>query len=174
MFLSKQGALAIAAYEACYLYAYPDPGTGGRPWTIGVGHTRAAGLPQVYKGMSITLEDAFDIFHNDIKRVCDDVMKIINAPLKQHEFDALVSFHYNTGALRTGTVDYHINHGNRTKAMATLKLYVNAGGQKLKGLVIRREKEARMFTAGDYGDNKPLLYIKPGVKPEVLNDIPWR
>ena len=46
-----QGYQATMDYIRYVLTAYPDPATGGDPWTIGVGHTSAAGAPNVVKGM---------------------------------------------------------------------------------------------------------------------------
>ena len=36
---SANGLAFIRDHEGCELHAYPDPGSGGEPWTIGVGHT---------------------------------------------------------------------------------------------------------------------------------------
>ena len=60
MKLSKDGTLLIHNFEDCKLVAYPDPKTGGDPWTIGRGHTGK----DVHKGLVWTLaqcDDAFDI-----------------------------------------------------------------------------------------------------------------
>ena len=44
----------IRDFEGCRLTAYPDPGTGGAPWTIGWGSTRTADGP-VRQGMTIKI-----------------------------------------------------------------------------------------------------------------------
>ncbi|HID1023608.1 TPA: glycoside hydrolase family protein, partial [Klebsiella michiganensis] len=39
MQISNNGIALIKRFEGCRLTAYPDPGTGGAPWTIGYGWT---------------------------------------------------------------------------------------------------------------------------------------
>lgn len=39
MKISPEGIALIKQFEGCRLNAYPDPATGGDPWTIGIGHT---------------------------------------------------------------------------------------------------------------------------------------
>lgn len=39
MEISDKGLECIKQYESLKLKAYPDPATGGIPWTIGYGHT---------------------------------------------------------------------------------------------------------------------------------------
>ena len=51
---SKDGAHLTEQFEGCKLTAYPDPATGGDPWTIGYGHTGN----DVYPGLTITQEQA--------------------------------------------------------------------------------------------------------------------
>ena len=51
------------------LKAYPDPGTGGDPWTIGYGHTG----PDVRPGTQITQSGAEELLVQDLKRFEDAV-----------------------------------------------------------------------------------------------------
>ena len=39
MTISQRGIDLIINFEGISLIAYPDPATGGDPWTIGYGHT---------------------------------------------------------------------------------------------------------------------------------------
>jgi GH24 family phage-related lysozyme (muramidase) len=174
--LSRLGAGACAAHEACYLYAYPDPGTGGEPWTIGIGHTRAAGLPAVKRGDKITLARAFEIYAADMAAVEKDVRATIRVPLAQHRFDALCSFHLNTGAVRSGSVDDKLNRGDEAGALATWSQYTRAGGRIMAGLVTRRREEVELWRTGRYPARKIVLRDTPGGQGRLLDpmSIPWR
>ena len=83
--------------------------------------------------------------------------------LKSHEFDALVSFHFNTGAIARASITRHLNAGNKKKAAASFMNWTRAGGLvgALKG---RRVAERAMFERGDYGNvSRVLVYDKhPG------------
>ena len=50
--------------EGLRLSAYPDPATGGAPWTIGYGHTG----PEVHAGLTWTQGQATDALHGDVAR----------------------------------------------------------------------------------------------------------
>ena len=63
MELSYDGLELIKHFEGCSLEAYPDPGTGGVPWTIGYGSTVG-----VSKGMVITQEEAELMLLEEIRR----------------------------------------------------------------------------------------------------------
>jgi len=174
--LSKAGAGAGAAHEACYLFAYPDPGTGGDPWTIGVGHTGRAGLPNVRRGDRISFTRAFEIYAVDMGKVETDVNRAITVDLEQHEFDAACIFHLNTGAIRAGSVDDKLNRGDRAGAFKTWGAYINAGGKPMKGLITRRAEEIEIFKTGRYPTRRILVkdtqtgsgrYVAP-------SSIPWR
>src|SRR3569833_1225587 len=94
---SAAGLAFIAAHEGVALKAYPDSGTGGAPWTIGIGHTGAAGPPIVVRGLTITRERAFEILAADLARFEAAVLAAVPHPLEPHEFDALVSLCFNIG-----------------------------------------------------------------------------
>ena len=94
---SAAGLAFIAAHEGVVLTAYPDPGTGGAPWTIGIGHTSAAGPPKVVRGLTITRERAFEILAADLAGFEAAVLAAAPAALASHEFDALVSLCFNIG-----------------------------------------------------------------------------
>lgn len=84
----------------------------------------------------------------DLERYAHDVVKAIGtAPTTQNQFDAMVSFHYNTGAItRASLTKDHI--GRRyADAAAEFGKWVNAGGKRLPGLVRRRASEAAHYLA---------------------------
>lgn len=128
------------------LRAYND-GTG--TWTIGFGHTSAAGLPRVYPGMTITAEQADAILGSDLAAVEADINHHVVAKLNQNEFDALVSFDFNTGALDRSGLLQLINHGNTKSEEITLAFeswrYAHMHGTMVPILLGRRSREARLF-----------------------------
>lgn len=140
---SVDGRAFIEAFEGKFLKTYDD-GTG--VLTIGYGHTSAAGLPKVFRGQTISDAECDAILAADLAAVERDVESIIHVPMTQAEFDALVSFHFNTGALRRGSIDDKINAGNIAGAMDTLLQYDHAGGRVMPGLTRRRQAERLLFT----------------------------
>lgn len=157
MQLSQPGAAFIASFEAVYLEAYPDPGTDGEPITIGIGHTAAAGGMRPRLGDIIPLSRAFSLFADDMRKFEAGVSRAIKIPLSQAQFDALVSFHFNTGAIQSGSVDEALNAGRINAALATLARYTRAGGRVMSGLETRRRAEVALFRAGRYPPRKILI-----------------
>lgn len=142
--ISPQGLEAIKRHEGVRLTAYPDPGSGGEPWTIGYGHTGG-----VKKGQTITQAEADAFLAEDIKRFEDAVNRL--APkTNQGQFDALVSFAFNLGEgnLAKSTLLKKHNAGDYAGAQAEFGKWVNASGRRLPGLVKRRADEAKRYGEG--------------------------
>jgi len=78
------------------------------------------------------------------------VKEYIRIPLKQSQFDALVSFAYNPG-YEFGTVMELVNNGKIAVAMAEIKKRVKSKGNIVKSLVSRRNYEVNLYLYGDYG-----------------------
>ncbi len=66
-------------------------------WTIGYGHTSAAGKPVVHKNMNITEEKAENILYQDLRQFENAVEQAVTVSLTDEQFAALVSFCYNVG-----------------------------------------------------------------------------
>jgi lysozyme len=163
--------MALLAEEGIVLRAYQ---CSAGVWTIGAGHTAAAGPPVPKKGMTISLDEAMKLFRRDLAPFEAGVRRAIKVPLKQHEFDALVLFHFNTGAISSGSVDDKLNRGDRKAAMATFNQYVKAGGQRLPGLVNRRARETAMFERGEYFERAIMLEDMTGRRRNVMPaSLPW-
>jgi lysozyme len=174
MNLSKSGAGAILGHEAIYLEAYRDP---VGIWTIGAGHTKAAGGIAPRAGMVLTLDRALQIFADDMVKFEARVSRAVRPDVltTQPRYDALVSFDFNTGAIDRGSVDDKLNRGDIAGAMTTLQAYVNASGRRLAGLVTRRREEAEMFRFGRYPARKILLKDRAGSQGRYIDpaNIPW-
>jgi lysozyme len=139
---SAIGRAFIELFEGLSLTAYRDA---VGVLTVGYGHTSAAGSPHVVLGMTVTRDEADSILGSDLQRVEANVRRCVTCQLEQCEFDALVSFDFNTGCLGRSSLVPKLNGGDKISAMATLLLYDHAGGRELAGLSRRRQAEKLMF-----------------------------
>jgi len=147
--VSAEGIALIKRFEGCALRqpdglyeAYPDPGTGGAPWTIGWGSTGPGIGPRtVWKQAQCDAR-----LEADLVRYASEVAEAIgDAPTTQSQFDALVSFHYNTGAIARATLTRKHRAGDFAGAAAQFARWNRAGGRVLKGLARRRAAEAALY-----------------------------
>lgn len=150
---SENGKQFLSGWEGVVLKAYPDPATGGKPWTIGIGHTSAAGSPVVVKGMAITRAVAFEILGRDLVGFESAVRKAVKVPLNQNQFDALVSLCFNIGPgnFNNSSVVRLLNAGKTFEAGAAFLLWNKAAGRIMTGLVNRRSAERTLFETKSYG-----------------------
>ncbi|MET5577935.1 lysozyme [Klebsiella aerogenes] len=144
---SDEGIALIKDFEGCRLTAYPDPGTGGAPWTIGYGWTLPVDGKPVRPGMTIDQAIADRLLKAGLVSYENDVLKIVKVKLTQGQFDALVSFAYNIGsrALSTSTLLKKLNSGDIKGAADEFLRWNKAGGKVLNGLTRRREAERALF-----------------------------
>lgn len=153
--IGPDGIALIRRFEGCarlrpdgLVEAYPDPGTGGAPWTIGWG---ATGRDHVHGGLigpgTVWTQDQCDArLADDLARYAAEVAAALgDAPTSQAQFDALVSFHYNTGAIGRCTLAAKHCKGDYEGAAREFARWNRAGGRVLKGLVRRREAEAALY-----------------------------
>jgi lysozyme len=145
---SDKGVALIKAHEGKRLSSYRCP---GGVWTVGYGHTTAAGHPTVVPGMRITEREAEEILRRDLSRFEDRVNKLVKVPLTQGQFDALVSFDFNTGALHSSSLLKKLNAGNHAAVPAQFMRWTKGGGRELPGLVRRRRDEAELWRSLDPG-----------------------
>jgi lysozyme len=141
--ISKDGLDLVRHFEGLYLQAYKCP---AGVWTIGHGHT---GIKHndgtVYKGRVITHDEAGRLLEHDMRKFEERVNRLVTVPLAQHEFDALVSFDFNTGALGKSTLLKRLNAGAYSEVPFQLSRWTRANGKVLPGLVRRRHSEALLF-----------------------------
>lgn len=148
---SLEGQMALASHEGIVLDPYLDS---KGVWTIGVGHTAAAGYPNP-KGFSghLTVAEALGLFKLDVAAYEKAVSKAVTVPLAQHEFDALVSFHYNTGAIGKATFVKKLNAGDRAGAMKGMMDW-----RKPPEIIPRRTAERDLFKTGKYPAPIGIVY----------------
>ena len=134
----------IRQFEGLRLKTYRCP---AGIWTIGYGHTTAAGAPEVREGMRISREEAEAILTRDLRQFEDAVSSMVTVPLTRNQFDVLVSFAFNCGiaALRRSTLLKRVNTGAFDAIPAELMKWTRADGKELPGLVRRRRAEAALW-----------------------------
>lgn len=142
MQISEKGKGLIKDSEGCALKAYPDPGTGGKPWTIGHGHTH-----NVSKGDVITQAQAEQFLRDDLQPIYITIETCVKVPLNQNQFDALCSFIFNVGGgnFAKSTLLKKLNAGDYAGAADEFLRWNKAAGKVLLGLDIRRSKERSLF-----------------------------
>jgi len=149
----------IKQFEGMETKAYPDPGTGGAPWTIGYGHTGY----DVRPGTVWNQAQAEAVLKTDLVRFESLVSNAITTVVNQNQFDALVSFCFNVGPGKKGVKDglLVLKNGNPSSllrltnarefdaAARQFKYWDNAAGRKMRGLTRRRAAEAFLFSGLD-------------------------
>jgi len=142
--VSKKGLDLIKQSEGCKLTAYPDPATGGDPWTIGYGATGTG----IRKGVVWTQVQADQRFAADVQRFADGVSSLLGAaPTTQGQFDAMVSLAFNVGLgnFRESTLLRLHKEGDYAGAANQFARWNKAAGKVMAGLTRRREAEAALY-----------------------------
>jgi lysozyme len=138
MKMSTRGRKLLIQREGCILKAYKDS---VGVWTIGCGHTAAAGTPIPIPGMTITSEDADSILSKDLvlyERAIDSALCV---PVSQNEYDALVSICFNVGPkFKDSTCIKKLNAGDRDGAAEAIMLW-----NKPPEIISRRRGEYNQF-----------------------------
>jgi lysozyme len=131
----------VKHYEGCSLTAYPDPGTGMEPITIGYGTTGTFRL-----GDTCTQAEAEEWLLADLEELQHNVQDALHVAVNQNQLDALTAFAYNVGIgnLKGSTLLRRINEG-RPDPTQFLR-WTWAAGKEMPGLIKRRHAEMNMFT----------------------------
>jgi len=157
MKVSDKGIAALVAHEGVVPAPYLDS---VGVWTVGVGHTAAAGAPipanmerGVPDDLDTALRDVFEVFARDLERYAADVLRAVKVPMAQHEFDAAVSFHFNTGAIGRASWVKQWNAGNKTAATKAIMNW-----SKPKEIIPRRRDERDLFAHGQYPKGRATVW----------------
>lgn len=161
MVLSPAGLDALVRLEGLKLEAYQDV---AGYWTIGVGHlltheeletghlvlTTPPEEVVAWHG-GLTERQAYRLLDQDADWAEAAVRKLVTVPLQQHQFDALVSFVFNVGpgspnpskpgGFYRSTLRRRLNEGDYAAVPEQMARWVNAGGKRVRGLVVRRQAE---------------------------------
>jgi lysozyme len=140
---SKDGLHLTEQFEGLRLNAYPDPATGGEPYTIGYGHTG----PEVHLEMTITQEQAELYLQQDVLKAQHFVNNLNISDLTQGQFDALVDFAFNCGCgnLQKSTLLAKVKSGDIEGAAQEFLKWDMAAGKHMAGLARRRQAEMHLF-----------------------------
>ena len=146
MNVSKAGIALIKHHEGVRSRPYRCP---AHLWTVGVGHLIGDGklLPDSWN-RTFTEAEIDALLIRDLNRFERGVSKMLpNVPLRQCEFDCLVSFAFNLGlgTFQRSTLRQALLRGDKKAAMESLVKYCRAGGKIVKGLQTRRLDEKALF-----------------------------
>ena len=146
MNVSKAAIALIKHHEGVRSRPYRCP---ANLWTVGVGHLIGDGksLPDSWN-RTFTEAEIDGILKSDLRRFELGVHKMLpNVSLRQHEFDAIISFCFNLGlgCFQRSTLRQALLRGDKKAAMESLVKYCRAGGKILRGLQIRRLDEKALF-----------------------------
>lgn len=154
---SERCKLLIKHHEGVRLRPYRCP---AGLWTVGVGHVlypkqallkmpERASFPLLPEdAYPHTMDEVDALLASDLKRFERGVARYCPASVdNQNQFDALVSFAFNTGlgTLQRSVLRLKYNRGDVEGAAEEFLKYVRGGGKILPGLVKRREDERVLF-----------------------------
>ena len=146
MKVSSAGIQLIKHHEGVRFKPYKCP---AGLWTVGVGHLIEGGksLPEHWN-KTFTESEVNGLLQHDLNRFELGVHRMLpKVRLRQHEFDAIVSFCFNLGlgCFQRSTIRQALLRGDKEAAMESLVKYCRAGGKILKGLQNRRLDERKLF-----------------------------
>jgi lysozyme len=157
---SKRGLAEIAAHEGIVLSKYKDS---VGVWTIGIGHTKNAGSPNPEDVVGeLSLQDIMEIFARDIEKFEKRVTKAFSRALTQSQFDAAVSFDFNTGGIHRASWVRFFNAGEDERAQHTFMKW-----RKPREIIPRRQAECDLFFKGKYSSKGKVNVYSASAKGAV-------
>ena len=164
MKVSKLGLVEIAGHEGIVPMPYLDS---VGVWTVGIGHAEVSGRPpnprHMARGVALPMTEIFELFEADIAAFARDVDSAVDVPVVQHEFDALVSFHYNTGGIRRASLTRRLNAYDRRGAADAFMMW-----RRPPEIMNRRHKEQTLFHTGSYTSGGLATVFKADNRGRVL------
>lgn len=136
--LAATACAFIAAGEGTRQYAYPDPGTRGKPWTICTGHAGEDVKPGDYK----TISECRDLLRKDADLHANRMEACTKVNLPDKRYVAFLDFTYNLGPGHyCRSIAPLVNAGRTREACDKLLEFNRAAGIVMPGLTKRRERE---------------------------------
>lgn len=141
--ITQEGLDLIKRFEGFSPTIYICPA--GYP-TIGYGHLVRDGEKGRF-AEGIDQEEGEVLLRQDVRWAERGVLRLIDVPLTDRQFDALVSFTFNlgSGSLQRSTLRRKVNREEHHQVPDQLMRWVWAAGKRLKGLVRRRTAEAALY-----------------------------
>lgn len=151
-------ALETACHEALVRQAYKDS---AGVWTWSIGLTSATGHKvDRYIGSPQSVKYCLEVYVWALKNYAKQVDAVFGGfELTEAQFAAALSFHWNTGAIRTASWVSEFKQGNLREAEARLKAWNKVNGEVSTGLVKRRKKEADLFFRGVWSNDGTVTEI---------------
>lgn len=137
----------ISRWEGERFVAYPDPATGGAPWTVCYGHTG----PDVDRSKRYTRAECEALLDADMRQANRYVHRCVGRPMPEGVEAALTSFVFNVGPkwlCKDSMIGLYARAGDWPNTCKSLELYKYAGGRVFRGLVLRRADERRVCEQG--------------------------
>lgn len=165
-FILQREALVLESYQD----GWKDKARTIPKYSIGVGTSD----PDLKPGDKIEVHEALARFKDGVGERAKYISKLLKVPIKQNQFDALLSLYYQGGNLKLRPVIKLINDGKMNQAARKFsdpKMATDEHGAYSEGLVKRRFKERLIFEFGSYG---PLSEAKlyrghpRTTKPEIF------
>lgn len=134
----------VGGFEGLRQNAYPDPATGGAPWTVCYGETSG-----VKRGDHHSIAECKDMLVKSLKKYAEGIEACVTVPLPDRRYVALVDFAYNlgVGGACNSSVVRLINEGKTKQGCDYLLKYNRAAGIVFPGLTRRRQAERELCLA---------------------------
>ncbi|HHT7890573.1 lysozyme [Pasteurella multocida] len=139
---TQRGMEIIGNAEGCHTKPYQCPAD---VLTVGIGTTNA--VEKIDRNKIYTLEEIAHLFKEGVKQAEKCVNKHANGKqLPQGAFEALTSITFNVGCgkMQKSTLFRMAKQGYTPQMCDQFSRWIYAGGQKMRGLEIRREKERQL------------------------------
>jgi len=166
----------IREFEGLHLESYPDPRTGGVPWTVGWGSTQMPNGRPVTRGDRITRQEADTLLQMRINADREAMEQRIPTwgQMSAPQRAALLSFAYNLGSSWYGgngfaTLSAAVQAADWAAVPQALELYRNPGSNVEAGLLRRRQAEGRLFASGTQA-----VVTQPAPSSNPLKVYPYR
>ena len=171
MRLSARGLYFLAAHEGIVPAPYLDS---VGVWTYGIGHAETSGLAPNPRNMPRGMPDdldaelrrVFEVFRADMEVFSAAVNRAVTVPMEQHEFDAAVSFHFNTGGIGRATWVKSWNAGDKEKAAREIMNW-----RKPPEIIGRRQAEQTLWAHGDYGNHRVAVFGVSASHQPLYRDV---
>ncbi|NOV15862.1 lysozyme [Ensifer adhaerens] len=168
--INAAGLALVKQWEGLKTKAYRDV---AGVWTIGYGHTSAAGVPVVKPGLVITEARAEEILRADLATFEERVSRLVKVPLTDNQFAAIVSFDFNTGKLDKSTLLNRLNAGDYDAVPLELMKWVYAKKKRVTGLVNRRSAEAGLWAKGEFVSSNTVPAAPKAPEVVTKENVSW-
>ncbi|HEX8438413.1 lysozyme [Archangium sp.] len=173
--MSDKGIVLTTKFEGFERKMYNDP---VGLCTVGYGHlikkALCDGTEELEFQQGISRERGVEILRKDMAKAERAVMALVQKPLTQNQFDALVDFVFNAGSgnFQGSSLLKAVNAGKLDEVPNQLRRWTKARGKVLRGLVTRREAEIELFVQGtaisraapSYDEELPEIDLYEGEK----------